>query len=153
MTDFQRDLIGLIGFVIGIFSFVYAVHTQKQASKLKKYQIGKLRSTLKDCNNIMIQSYRLLKDSEELDITNVDAIKRIGAVHAFSVSLIKSLFHELSEIDLPYNEMKLKHYVSSGLITSKWVWQQAIMFSSLSDKISMPDLPEDTWDYHDQRNA
>lgn len=153
MTNFERDLIGFIGFIIGIFSFAYAVYTQRQASKLKKYQIGKLRSTLKDCIIIMSQSYRLLRDTEKFEINNANAIKKIGAVHAVSATLIRSLFHELSEIDLPYDENKLKCYVSSGLITSKWVWEQAIIFVRSANEIPMPELPEDTRDYHEQKNV
>jgi hypothetical protein len=79
-------------------------------------------------------------------------LKKIAAVHAISASLVRSIFHELSEIDLPYDERKIDSYVSCGLITSKWVWQQAIIFVKSANEITEPpNLPEDTRDYYKQQ--
>jgi hypothetical protein len=55
---------------------------------------------------------------------------------------------------LPYDESKLNSYVSCGLITSKWVWQQAIIFVKSANKIEEPpNLPEDTRDYYKQQEV
>lgn len=147
MTEFVEDIFGGISFIIGIASLVYAIYVQRQASKLRKYQIGKLRNCLKDCIIIMSQSFRLLRDTEKYGILDKEAIKKVSCIHSISATLIRSLFHELSEIDLPYDENRLKNYVSSGLITSQWVWEQAVTFVKDANGISIPDLPADTKDY------
>jgi hypothetical protein len=60
---------------------------------------------------------------------------------------MRSLFHELSEIDKPFDGQKLNYYVKTGLITSKWVWEQAATYTD-NDSIEQPkDLPDNTHDW------
>lgn len=142
-----------IGGVVGIISLAYAIYTQNQVKKHRKYQIGKLRSSLKDCITVMSESFKLMQNPEKFGVTESNTIKRISAIHTVSATLIRSLFHELSEIDTPFDEKKLKSYAHSGLITSKWVWEQALVFVKSSDGIEMPDLPENTKDWFEEDNG
>lgn len=142
------DYLTLAGVIITLGSFLYAIYTNWQMTKLKEYQVGNLRNVLKNCIVVMSHSFKLTNNSEKYGITEKEAIARISAIHIMSTTLIRSLFHELSKIDTPFDEEKLNEYITCELITSKWVWKQAVTFKSTKSKIEPPDsLPNDTKDY------
>ncbi len=139
--------LGISGLLLGVVSFVYAIYQQRTAANLQTYRTKALRAELKECIVAMSQSYYLVSRNEDYEIRNPEALKKISVIHAATGSLLKQIFHELSEIDTPYNEAKLKQYVDSGLITSQWVWQLAYSFVQSGEEIKMPDLPENTRDW------
>jgi hypothetical protein len=123
------------------------VLTNIRAAQYKKYQVKELKGALKESIIIMSQSFRLSREPEKYGITSQDCLRRISAIHTISTSLMRSLFHELSEIDKPFDGQKLNYYVKTGLITSKWVWEQAATYTD-NDSIEQPkDLPDNTHDW------
>ncbi len=140
------DLFGITGILIGIVSLGYAIYTNHKIKKLKAHQIDNLRSTLKDTIVVMTQTYRLINQPEKFGINDQQAIKRISAAHSNSATIIRAVFRDLSKIDLPYDSEKLNGYVQAGLITSNWVWRQALTYADNPSSFKKPDLPEDTPD-------
>jgi len=140
--------IDIISFIVGIISLVIALTQTIRLSHLKKLRVDSLRAALQNCRLTMLESDRLLNKRKEYGIENKGALIKIEAIHANSCGLLRSLFHELSQVDTPYNEKKLKQYISLDLITSKWFWKQAALFipgKKLTTNI--PNLPDDTPDY------
>ena len=141
-------IITIISAAAGVISVIFAVTQTVRLSHFRKIRISNLRSSLQNCRLTMVESDRLLNHRKEYNLGNKGALIKIEAIHANSCGLIRSLFHELSQIDTPYNEKKLKQYVSIDLITSKWLWKQAALFiANQSDVTEMPELPDDTHDY------
>ncbi|WP_157956773.1 hypothetical protein [Salinicola halimionae] len=145
---FWQYVIPIISMLIGATSIFYAIYTKRQMSKIEDHRIKNLRSSLKRCISVMGKSFRLTQNSEQYSIHDKEAIRQISCIHTTSLDLIRDLFQDLSELDSPYDTKKLNFYTSSGIITSKWVWEQAAMFVLNDSTIEMPpNLPENTIDW------
>lgn len=144
------QILGTAGLLVGVISFAYAVYTNREMKKLKAHQIDNLRSTLKDTIVVMVQTYRMMNQPEKYGISDPQAIKRISAAHSNSATIIRAIFRDLSKIDLPYDNDKLNGYVQAGLITSNWVWQQALTYAESPASFKRPELPNDTPDWFDE---
>jgi hypothetical protein len=139
------EAIGLVGAIASVASLAYALYARRELAKLKEYQIANLRNTLKHALVTMSNSYQLMNYPQKYDLSNNAAtLERISATHISSTSIIRSIFSELSRLDLPYDDEKLNGYVKAGLITSNWVWEQALMYAKNPNSFNKPDLPEDT---------
>ena len=137
--------IGAIGAIASIVSIVYAIKAKNDLKKQKNHQIMNLRQTLRDAIVAMSNSYLLLKNVENYQISNPEAIARITSAHISSTDIIRAIYKELSTLDLPYDNAKLNGYVKSGLITSRWAWKEALAYADGQDSFIEPqDLPEDT---------
>lgn len=131
--------IEIIGLILGIGSFGVAIYQTSRISKIKKLRVNKLRSDLANCRMIVSETYRLLNKRKNYGIDDGGAISKLRSVHSNSCMLLRSFFQELSEVDHPYDEKKLKLYASLGLISTPWVWRQAALF-----------LPENLWEFRCQ---
>jgi len=140
--------INYISFLIAILSFIIAILQTIRLKHLNKLRVNNLRAAVQNCRLVMAESYRLLQNRKEYDIENNGVVSKLRAIHSNSCVLIRSFFAELSEIDKPYNENKLKHYVSLDLITSKWLYKQAAHFLSkpMLNTDLIKELPDDTPD-------
>ncbi len=142
------NLISIISFIVGIISLIIALTQTIRLSHLKKIRVDSLRSALQNCRLTMLESDRLLNKRNEYGIESKGALIKIEAIHANSCGLLRSLFYELSQVDTPYDEQKLKQYISLDLITSTWLWKQAALFiPGQSFPSNIPELPNDTPDY------
>ena len=136
-----------IGLLVGIIGISLATFQYWRSSNLRHYRIKKLRSDLRMSIIVMAETFRLCTQLDKYQISNVEAIGRMQGAHHQASSLVRSLFQELAEVDVPYNESRLKQYESIGLISSKWLWQQAASFVERPQNLTMPDLPNDTIDW------
>ncbi|KPJ64389.1 hypothetical protein AMJ44_12890, partial [candidate division WOR-1 bacterium DG_54_3] len=121
------QVINYVGIIVGVGSLVFAVVQTVKLSKIRKLRINSLRSALQNCRLIMAESDRLLNNQKAYDLENQGALIKVQSIHSNACGLIRSLFHELSQVDLPYNKRKLKLYVSLDLISSKSLWKQAAL--------------------------
>ncbi len=144
------DPTAITGIIIGAISLTYAIYTNREARQLKAHQIDNLRSSVKDCIVVMNQTYRLMNQPEKFEIENQQALKRISLTHSNSTTIIRALFRDLSKIDLPYDNEKLHGYVQAGLITSNWVWEQALTYAANPKAFEKPQLPDDSPDWFDE---
>ena len=95
----------------------------------------------------MLESDRLLNKRRQYRLDDRGALIKLEAIHANPCGTIRSIFHELSQVDCPYDERRLHEYISVGLITSKWLWKQAaLILQDTPDVSQVPDLPDDTPD-------
>lgn len=142
------DPIAIGSAAVGLISLVIAATQTIRLSHLKKLRIDSLRSALQNCRLTMLESDRILNNREKYGLENRGALIKIQAIHSNACTLLRSLFKELSQADIPYDKKKLELYISLDLVTSKWLWKQAAFFVS-GDKfpINMPDLPDDSPDY------
>lgn len=141
--------IDYVGVFIGIVGMSLAALQYIKSSNLRHYRVKKLRSDLRMSIIVMAETFRLCTQLEKYKISDLEAIGRIQGAHSQASSLVRSLFQELSEVDLPYDESRLKQYEHIGLISSKWLWQQAASFVERPGNLTMPDLPNDTVDWMD----
>ncbi len=142
------NIVTIVSVIVSTISLIFAITQMVRLSHFRKLRISNLRSALQNCHLTMVESDRLLNNRKEYNLENKGALIKIEAIHANSCGLIRSLFHELSQIDTPYDEKKLKQYVSIDLITSKWLWKQAALFIPRQNNFDeMPELPDDTPDY------
>jgi hypothetical protein len=140
-------VIAIISLIITIISLGVAIYQTSRISQIKMLRVKKLRSDLASCRMIVSESYRLLKKRKKYGIDDIDAISKLRSVHSNSCMLLRSSFQELSEVDHPYNEKKLKLYVSLGLISTPWIWCQAALFLPKNFlEVKMPDLQQETPD-------
>ncbi|MFM0276856.1 hypothetical protein P0D75_02400 [Paraburkholderia sediminicola] len=143
-----EDGLGIVGIAIGVVSLAYAVFANRELARVRKFQAEKLRSNIKECIILMVESFRLIKNKTEFELAHPDVLLKLGAIHTTSTGLLRTLFQELSQVDKPYDLEKLNFYVSTGVITSQWVWEQAATFLDVPGGISPPpNLPEKTRDW------
>lgn len=136
----------VVGVLIGVTGLVVAYLQYVRSAKYKESRINKLRTDLRAINLVMSETYRLATEREKYNIENVEALAKIRTAHSQACTLTRSILQELSEIDLPYDRNKLLKYKNNGLITSRWLWQQAASFLKEGDEDVPSDLPEDTKD-------
>ncbi len=137
-----------VGISVSLVSLFIAIFQSAKLANFRKYRVKCLRVALQNTRIVMLESDRLLNDRIRYGIEDKRAIMKLEAIHANSCGTMRSLFQELSEADTPYNETKLKIYISLGLISSKWIWQQAAMFmTGPLQNYPMPDLPDDSPDF------
>ncbi len=141
-----------IGLLVGTVGTFLAIIQYWKSSNLRRYRVKKLRSDLRSSIIVMSETFRLCTQLEKYQINDIEAIGRIKAAHSQASALVRSLFQELSEVDLPYNEFRLNQYVSIGLISSKWLWQQASTFVPKPENLEMPNLPSNVIDWMDSEN-
>ena len=144
----MADIISIMSATVGIISLIIAITQTIRLSYLRKLRVGNLREALQNCRLTMLESDRLLNNRKEYDLENKGALIKVQAIHSNSCGLIRALFHELSQVDTPYNVQKLEDYISLDLITSKWLWKQAALFIPTQERtFEIPELPDDTPDY------
>ena len=144
----MNDIINIISAIVGIISLIIAYNQTIKLSRLQKLRVDNLREALQNCRLTMLESDRLLNNRKKYDLENKGALIKIQAIHSNSCGLIRSLFHELSQVDTPYNEQKLEDYIILDLITSKWLWKQAALFIPTQERtLEIPKLPDDTLEY------
>lgn len=144
----MTDVVSISSLIFGILSFGFAVYQWRENNSLKKYRIKTLRSDLRTCNAIATNAYYSILALEASEVENAKYIHRVYGIHSKARVLVRSILQELSEIDTPYDEKRLAHYVRSGLITSKWLWCQALGFvSEAKPDIEVPELPDETPDW------
>ena len=143
MTQFLT----ILGTIVSVVSLAFAVIQTLRIANLRRLRVNSLRAALQNCRIPMLESDRLLNKRISYHLMDRGALIKLEAIHANSCGTLRAIFHELSQVDLPYDERRLQEYVSLNLITSKWLWTQAALFLPYPpDPSKVPDLPDDTPD-------
>ncbi len=97
------NIVTIVSVIVSTISLIFAITQMVRLSHFRKLRISNLRSALQSCHLTMVESDRLLNNRKEYNLENKGALIKIEAIHANSCGLIRSLFHELSQIDTPYD--------------------------------------------------